>query len=119
MLLQAKVHTQSYVLFTLSPRITFFFHICNEAVILLISIYFLPLLTPLFIHYGLNNLLYIALFGWLLTYISWFIAGRSLNFKYSTSLSSSLTILAISAMFIHGLYIRLRGKKFIWKGREV
>ena len=29
--------TQSYVLFTLSPRITFFFHICNEAVILLIS----------------------------------------------------------------------------------
>ena len=89
------------------------------AVILLISIYFLPLLTPLFIHYGLNNLLYIALFGWLLTYVSWFIAGRSLNFKYSTSLSSSLTILAISAMFIHGLYIRLRGIKFIWKGREV
>ena len=30
MLLQVKVYTQSYVLFTLSPRITFFFNICNE-----------------------------------------------------------------------------------------
>lgn len=89
------------------------------AVLALISIYFSPLLSPLFLHYSLVKELYIALLGWLMCFLSWFLAAQSLNFSLQSSLSCPITVFSICAMYLHGLYIRLSGKKFLWKGRKV
>lgn len=89
------------------------------AVIFLSLVSFAPLLTPLYIIWGEYTLLYITLTGWLVTNISWFFACRRLRFRISTSLSGSLSITLICVMYLHCVYTRLRGKKFIWKGEAV
>ncbi len=89
------------------------------AVIFLSLVSFAPLLTPLYIIWGEYSLLYITLAGWLGTNISWYFACRRLKFRISTSLSGSLSITLICVMYLHCVYTRLRGKKFIWKGEAV
>ncbi len=88
-------------------------------VAILITVSYSPLWTPLFLLYGRYDLMIAALSGWLMINISWFSAGKALKFRTSTSLSGVLSITLICAMYLHSVYTRLRGKKFIWKGDEV
>ncbi len=88
-------------------------------VAILITVSYSPLWTPLFLLYGRYELMIAALSGWLMINISWFSAGKALKFRTSTSLSGVLSITLICAMYLHSVYTRLRGKKFIWKGDEV
>lgn len=89
------------------------------AVIFLSLVSFAPLLTPLYIIWGEYGMLLVTLLGWLATNISWYFACRRLKFRISTSLSGSLSITLICVMYLHCVYTRLRGKKFIWKGEAV
>ncbi len=89
------------------------------AVISLITISYSPLLTPLFLAYGEIHYLKLMIAGWLMLNISWFWAGKKLKFKTSTSLSGVLSITFICVMYLHSVYTRLRGRKFIWKGDQL
>ncbi len=88
-------------------------------VAILITVSYAPLWTPLYLLYGRYDLLFAAISGWLMINISWFSAGKALKFRTSTSLSGVLSITLICAMYLHSVYTRMRGKKFIWKGDEV
>ncbi len=59
------------------------------------------------------------LIGWLLFCTAWFIGCRNINFRKLVSISCPLSITMICAMYIHGIYRRLSGKNFIWKGRTI
>ena len=89
------------------------------AVMFLLTVSWAPLLTPLYLAYGETKMLALVLIGWLCTFMSWYTAARCLKFRISTSLSGPLTITTICAMYLHSVFTRLRGKKFVWKGDEV
>lgn len=89
------------------------------AVIFLSLVSFAPVLAPLYVIWGEYTMMWIMLAGWLMTNISWFFACRRLHFRISTSLSGSISIVLICVMYLHCVYTRLRGRKFIWKGEAV
>lgn len=89
------------------------------AVIFLTLVSFAPLMTPLFIKGGEYSLLMLTLLGWLMTNTGWYFSCRLLSFRISTSLSGSFSIVLICVMYLHSVYTRLKGRKFIWKGEEV
>lgn len=64
------------------------------------------------------DLLFLAL-GWLLFCLAWYSGCRNINFRKLIAASCPLSITCICAMYIHGIYRRLSGKNFIWKGRIV
>ncbi len=101
------------------PPSVWMFSILIVAVIFLLTISYAPLLTPLFLIYGETQNLYRLLLGWLFLNLGWFWAGKKLKFRTSTSLSGVLSITFICAMYLHSVYTRMRGKKFIWKGDPV
>ncbi len=88
-------------------------------VLILLTVSYSPLLTPLFISSGMRDYLYMTLIGWCLLSISWFNAGKALKFKTSTSLSAVVSITSICLMYLYSVLTRLRGRKFIWKGDEI
>lgn len=89
------------------------------AVTLLMLISWTPLFTPLYLMKGENNLLFLALLGWLLTFSSWTLGARETGFWKTVSISGSLSVTAICAMYVHGIYRKITGKGFDWKGRKV
>ena len=89
------------------------------AVTFLMTITWTPILSPLFILWDENNLLIIAILGWLLTFFSWTVEARETGFWLRVCLSGVLSITAICAMYVHGMYRKLTGKGFDWKGRKV
>lgn len=101
------------------PPSVWMFSLLIVAVAFLLTISYAPLLTPLFLSYGEMHYLNLMLMGWLMINISWFWAGRKLKFSISTSLSGVLSITLICAMYLHSVYTRLRGRKFIWKGDQL
>lgn len=88
-------------------------------VLMLLTLSYSPLLTPLFLYYGETGLIYLTLIGWFLFLISWFGAARALSFRMTTSLSGVISLTAICAMYLYSVLKRLRGHKFIWKGDEI
>ncbi len=86
------------------------------AVVFLLTVSYSPLLSPLFLIYRRVDLLYLTLLGWSLFIFSWFYAAKTLKFKTSTCLSGVLSITFICAMYLHSIYIRIKGRKFEWKG---
>ena len=89
------------------------------AVITLFLLAWTPLLYPLFFSFG-NMMTYLyAISGWILTFLSWAICASSLGFWVSVSFSSFISLTAICAMYVHGMYRKITGKGFDWKGRQV
>ena len=64
------------------------------------------------------DLLFLSI-GWLLFCLAWYSGCRNINFRKLIAASGPLSITCICAMYIHGIYRRLSGKNFIWKGRIV
>lgn len=90
------------------------------AVAALLAIAWAPLASLIFFILGCRNLYLLLLFiGWFLFCYSWYLGCRNINFRKLISASCPLSITCICAMYIHGLYRRLSGKNFIWKGRVV
>ena len=89
------------------------------AVTLLTFISWTPLFAPLFLCFNENKLLLMAMIGWLMTFIGWTIGSREIGFWRSVCISGFLSITAICAMYVHGMYRKLSGKGFDWKGRKV
>lgn len=79
-----------------------------------------PLMAILFcIVLGPQMLTALMLAGWLVLCLAWLIACRKSNWSWGVSLCFSLTLIMVSAMYIHGLCVELFGKGFEWKGRRV
>ena len=77
------------------------------------------MLIAMLITAGCSTLPCLMLLGVLLFFISWYIACRKAGWRKLISISAPLTLIQICAMYIHGLYNRITGKGFIWKGRRV
>lgn len=90
------------------------------AVILLLAIAWAPLIMLTILFFGIVNADLLAIFsGWLLFCYSWYLGCRNINFRRLISISCPLSITCICMMYVHGLYRRLSGKNFVWKGRIV
>ncbi len=62
----------------------------------------------------------VALFlGWFMLYVAWFCGSRNINYRKLISMSCPLTLVVLCWLYIHGVYRRLSGKNFIWKGRVI
>lgn len=101
------------------PSNIFFFIILILVVLLLLSVFFSPLLTPLFLINNLYQELLLLFIGYAFVVFSWSLVCLLIKFSFLVSLSSPLAILFTSLMYIDGLYKKMRGKGFIWKGRKV
>ena len=88
------------------------------AVSVLILFALFPLFSPLYLKWN-HPLLIPALLGWLSFSISWYFSARDTGFRKSISLSGLVSLLAICAMYLHGMYRKISGKGFDWKGRRV
>ena len=92
----------------------------SVVIILLLHIAFSPIaLIAELLAIGTSNTSCMMLIGVCLFFISWYIACRKAGWRKLISVSASLTLVQICAMYIHGLYNRLTGKGFIWKGRKI
>ncbi len=62
----------------------------------------------------------IALFlGWFMLYVAWFCGSRNINYRKLISISCPFTLIVLCWLYIHGIYRRLSGKNFVWKGRTI
>lgn len=89
------------------------------AVLVLYFIALTPLFTPLFLHFGEKRLLLYAILGWLITFSSWTLGARETGFWRIVSISGPISVISICNMYIHGIYRKISGKGFDWKGRKV
>ncbi len=71
------------------------------------------------IFIGWNNYCLLLLIGWLLFWLGWFMGCRNTNYRKLVSISAPISITMICVMYVHGIYRRVTGKNFIWKGREI
>lgn len=95
-------------------------HILIVIVCALMLVAWVPLFVLIFSLLGYFSAgLLAALIGWVLFCMAWFVGCRNINFRIPVSLSCPLSITMICAMYIYGLYRKLSGKDFIWKGRKI
>lgn len=91
--------------------------------IVVVSVLFLfewsILLTPLFISLSITSHMTLMLLGWLFFHLGWFMASYEIGFPSHIALSGIVSMNAIIAMYVHGLYRKISGKGFVWKGRKV
>ena len=79
-----------------------------------------PIASVLFIIFtSLSPMTLCLLAGTVLFHAAWYISCRTAKWPGLISISCSLTLIAISAMYIHGLFRSLSGKGFEWKGRLI
>lgn len=79
-----------------------------------------PLFALIFYLCGFaSTSLILMVVGWLCFSIGWYKCCRITRFSKKISSSCALSITLICAMYIHGVYRRLSGKNFVWKGRLV
>lgn len=57
--------------------------------------------------------------GWFMLYVAWFCGSRNINYRKLISISCPLTLIVLCWLYIHGVYRRLSGKNFVWKGRTI
>ncbi len=76
-------------------------------------------LIILLLIFGITPNTVAMIIGVILFFVSWYIACRKAGWRKLISISSSLTLIQICVMYIHGLYNRFTGKGFIWKGRKI
>lgn len=90
------------------------------AVVLLLSISWSPIAYFVFLLLGIKSeYMSFLLIGWVLFCFSWYLGCRNINFRKLISISCPLSVTCICMMYINGLYRRLSGKNFVWKGRIV
>lgn len=90
------------------------------AVFFLLSIAWAPLAILLLFILGNRTMeLLLLAIGWILFCLAWYSGCRNINFRKLIAISGPLSITCICAMYVHGVYRRLSGKNFIWKGRIV
>ena len=89
------------------------------AVLSLLTFAWSPLLLPLFFLFSMTKEAAICISGWLLFHLGWYICAREIGLGRKISASAFLTITVICQMYVHGMYRRISGKGFEWKGRKV
>ncbi len=67
-------------------------------------------------EYAFSAMLFL---GWFMLYAAWFCGSRNINYRKLISISCPLTLIVLCWLYIHGIYRRLSGKNFIWKGRAI
>lgn len=92
------------------------------AVILVLFLHII--IGPLFsICYPLWNTYFLQMemitFGWVAFYFAWYLCCTECGIPASVALSCPLAIFQTAMMYLYGLNIKLRGKSFIWKGRQI
>ena len=89
-------------------------------IILLLHIAFSPIAAIAeILALGLFRTSMLMLIGVLMFFVSWYLACRKAGWRKLISISAPLSLIQICTMYIHGLYNRLTGKGFIWKGRKI
>ena len=89
-------------------------------IILLLHIAFSPIAAIAeILALGLSRTSMLMLIGVLMFFVSWYLACRKAGWRKLISISAPLSLIQICTMYIHGLYNRLTGKGFIWKGRKI
>ena len=89
-------------------------------IILLLHIAFSPMAAIAeILALGLSRTSMLMLIGVLMFFVSWYLACRKAGWRKLISISAPLSLIQICTMYIHGLYNRLTGKGFIWKGRKI
>ena len=79
-----------------------------------------PIASVLFLIFtSLSPMTLCLLVGTVLFHTAWYIGCRTAKWPGLISISCSLTLVAVSAMYIHGLFRSLSGKGFEWKGRLI
>ena len=86
-----------------------FFHMIAGPVI--------SLIIPLWHQYFLQMAL--ITFGWVSFYLTWFVSSLVCGFQISVALSGPVALFQTVMMYIYSLYMKLTGKNFIWKGRQI
>lgn len=90
------------------------------AISVLFALAWSPVAIIVYAIMGYFNVWELLLFiGWLLFEIAWFMGSRNINFRKLVSISGSFSMTAICIMYLHGLYRKISGKNFIWKGRVI
>ena len=93
-------------------------------VALILILFFHIVAAPLFsICYPLWGAYFLQMelitFGWVAFYAAWYIACTECRLDAKVALSCPIAIFQTAMMYIYGLNIKLRGKNFIWKGRQI
>ena len=103
---------------------TFIFIFIFLAVVVLLCCAFAPLAVLAFgIVFFLKGTLLLpfllTLAGTLLLFSSWAVMAHYHGFSYSVAFSGPLAFLFIVIMYLHGYYLQVSGKGFIWKDRPI
>ena len=89
-------------------------------IILLLHIAFSPIAAIAeFLALGPTRTSLTMILGVCLFFVSWYLACRKAGWRKLISISAPLSLIQICTMYVHGLYNRLTGKGFIWKGRKI
>lgn len=88
-------------------------------ILILITIATTPIISLLFFIFGYKNLALLTISGFFLFYVSWYLNSRAQKFSIPVSLSSPITLLLISLMYLSSYIKRQRGKNIVWKDRNV
>lgn len=87
----------------------FFFHIVAAPAF--------SLCYPLWSTYFLQ--MELLTFGWVAFYFSWFLCCTECGIPARVALSCPIAIFQTAMMYLYGVGIKISGKSFIWKGRQI
>lgn len=88
-------------------------------ILVLLTIATAPIIALMFLIFGYQSLALLTFSGFLLFYISWYLNSRAQKFSIPVSLSSPLTLILISLMYLASYIRRIRRKNIVWKDRNV
>ncbi len=105
-------------LFPAKPRIIL---VLIPLVLALLLMAFSPVISLIGFLLLPNLYIYTAMLflGWFMLYAAWFCGSRNINYRKLISISCPLTLIVLCWLYIHGIYRRLSGKNFVWKGRTI
>lgn len=96
--------------------------LCIVCILILLScspFFTLFILSQLFFKEGFLLVFVLSLGGNILLFTAWMRATSYFKFSKQSGYFVHLTICFIVLMYLHGLYLHLSGKGFVWKGRNV
>lgn len=88
-------------------------------VLLLLHIAASPIAAILLIIFGSQLDALLMTLGTVLFIVAWYIGCKKMRWRKRVSISSPLTLLLITVMYIHSFFRSISGKGFEWKGRII
>lgn len=64
------------------------------------------------------SMMYLTL-GWIMFYFSWFLSAIEEKLSIKVSISGPIAIFQTGSMYLYGIWVRLTGRHFTWKGRQI